>query len=203
MRHRITRALGAAALSTTLALSLASCGDDGGGTAATELSTTEHNEADVAFASDMLQHHAQALSMVDLTLDRPLDPEVQQLAEEIREAQGTEIELFADWLSDWNEEIPATVRDHANAHSESDDSGGMADMPGMMSAGEMDALAAAPDSTFQTQWLQMMIEHHRGALEMARAEQEDGRFQDAVDLAAEVEATQTREIETMEGLLGS
>ena len=48
-----------------------------------------------------------------------------------------------------------------------------------------------------------MIEHHEGALEMANLETEDGQFKPAVDLAADIVASQTAEIDTMRGLLGS
>ena len=69
MRNRTTRALGATALTVTLALSAVACGtDDPASDPSTKVSTTEHNDADVAFASDMLQHHAQALSMVESKL---------------------------------------------------------------------------------------------------------------------------------------
>ena len=52
------------------------------------------------------------------------------------------------------------------------------------------------------QALQQMAEHHRGAVEMARAEQADGQDDEAVTLAEEIERTQRREISEMEGLLG-
>ena len=87
-----TRALGALALTLALGAGLTACGNDTSDASGTaEVSTTEHNDADVTFATDMIQHHAQALSMVDLTLDRPLDPEVQALAEDIRAAQALEM----------------------------------------------------------------------------------------------------------------
>lgn len=203
---RTSRALGAATLGLTLALSTAACGGDTATDGSSEVSTTEHNDADVAFASDMLQHHAQALAMVDLTVERTLDPEVQQLAEQIREAQAPEIETFTDWLTEWGEEVPETVRDHSNAGHDMDSMEGMeemdSDMPGMMSADEMSALADAPDADFQTMWLEMMVEHHEGAVEMARAETEDGQYAPAVELAESIIASQTEEIETMESLLG-
>lgn len=205
MRNRTPRALGATALTVTLALSAVACGtDDPASDPSTKVSTTEHNDADVAFASDMLQHHAQALSMVDLTMVRPLDPEVQQLAERIREAQAPEIQTFSGWLTDWDEEIPETVRDHANAHGDhvmGGDTG--TDMPGMMTADDMTALEEAPDAEFQSMWLDMMIEHHEGAVEMAKSEQEDGQYKPAVDLAADIAESQTAEIDTMQGLLDS
>lgn len=77
----------------------------------------------------MIQHHAQALAMVDLPVGRQLDPQVQQVAEDIREAEGPEIEQMAGWLTDRDGPIPETMRDHAKAHGEGDvemDS----DMPG-------------------------------------------------------------------------
>ncbi|MCW2833697.1 MAG: hypothetical protein JWN68_1650 [Nocardioides sp.] len=205
---RTTRALGALTLTAALALTAAACGNDDASTAtASELSTTEHNDADVEFASHMLQHHAQALSMVDLTIDRPLDPEVQQLAEQIREAQAPEIEMFTDWLTDWDEEVPETMRDHANAGhdmdemEESDDGMDYADMPGMMTADDMAALEDASDDEFQTMWLEMMVEHHEGAVEMAETQHSEGQFKPAVDLAGDIVESQTAEVETMDGLL--
>jgi len=197
----LTRALGATTLALTLALTIAACGnEDEGSNAATEASTTDHNDADAAFASDMLQHHAQALSMVDLTSERPLDPEVTELAEQIRDAQAPEIETFTGWLTDWDEEVPETMGEM----DEMDEMEGMdSDMPGMMSAEDMTALADAPDDEFQTRWLEMMVEHHTGAVEMAETETETGQYKPAIDLAEDIIASQTAEIETMEGMLGS
>ncbi|MEQ7846968.1 DUF305 domain-containing protein [Nocardioides kribbensis] len=203
--NRTTRALGALTLTAALALTAAACGNDDASTAtSSEVSSTEHNDADVEFASNMLQHHAQALSMVDLTIDRTLDPEVQQLAEQIREAQAPEIETFTDWLTDWDEEVPETMRDHVNSGHDMDDMGDSMDeenMPGMMTSDDMAALEDASDADFQTMWLEMMVEHHEGAIEMAKTEQSDGQYKDAVDLAGDIVTSQSAEVETMKGLL--
>jgi uncharacterized protein (DUF305 family) len=197
-------------LTLGLALTLTACGDDDepAGDTSAQVSETEHNDADVAFATDMIQHHAQALSMVDLTVDRTLDPEVQQLADAIRAAQGPEIETMSDWLQDWDEEVPETMRDHANAGHDMEGMGeameGMdSDMPGMMSSEDFEELETASDADFETMWLEMMIEHHEGAVEMARDQQENGRYAPAVALAGDVIDTQTAEIEQMRSLLGS
>ncbi len=61
--------------------------------------------------------------------------------------------------------------------------------------------ACGSDDEFQTMWLEMMIEHHAGAIDMAEAETEQGRYEPAVDLAADIATSQTTEIETMEDLL--
>ncbi len=196
----------AAAAVLTVLLSAAGCGSDETGSGLS-LSATEHNDADVAFAIDMIQHHAQALSMVDLTMGRPLDPEVQRLAEDIRAAQGPEIETMSDWLTAWGEEVPPTMRDHSHAGHDMEGMGesmeGMddAEMPGMMSAEEMTALEEAPDAEFQSLWLEMMVEHHEGAVEMAEEQQDDGRYRPAVDLAASIIEAQQAEIDTMESTL--
>ncbi len=50
-------------------------------------------------------------------------------------------------------------------------------------------------------FLTMMIEHHEGAIEMAKTEQADGEYADAIELAEGIETAQTEEIQTMQGLL--
>jgi uncharacterized protein (DUF305 family) len=188
------------ALATTtaaLALVLAGCSSSG-----PESSGNGFNDADVDFASDMIQHHAQALEMVDLTMGRDLDPEFAELTERIRAAQAPEIEKMADWLTAWDQPVPETGRDHANAHSEDHGAAGMdEDMPGMMSGQDMEALESAPDAEFRDLWLQMMIEHHEGAVEMAEDEVEQGVNADAVALAEEIIAAQEKEISTMQALV--
>ena len=195
MRFPRTLAAAAAALTLTLA-----------GCSASESSTDgkAYNDADVDFASDMIQHHAQALQMVDLTLGRKLDAEVVTLTEQIRAAQAPEIEKMADWLEDWDQPVPETSRDHANAHAqEHGESVEMdTDMPGMLSANELESLESASGPEFQTMWLEMMIEHHEGAVEMAEAQVEEGSNAKAVALAEDIISTQEREISTMQDLLG-
>jgi uncharacterized protein (DUF305 family) len=200
------RTRGAAALALLAALTLAGCGGDEAATGS-DGSDADHNDADVAFADDMIQHHAQALAMVDLTVGRELAPEVHALAEDIRAAQAPEIETMADWLTQWGEPVPATVRDHVNADDHGDEHGddhgddtGM-DMPGMMSDAQMDELAAAPDADFEELFLELMIEHHEGAVDMAREEQESGRFPAAIALAEQIETAQEAEIAAMRDLL--
>lgn len=56
-------------------------------------------------------------------------------------AQAPEIQTFTEWRTAWDQPIPETVRDHANAHG--DGSTVDVEMPGMLSAGEMDELEAA------------------------------------------------------------
>lgn len=194
-------------IALTTAFTLAACGNDNsqdghGGSASKIAENEDFNQADVDFATEMIQHHAQALSMVDLIEGKQVSPELTALAEQIRMAQGPEIETLVDWLQDWSQPVTETMRDHANAHGDGDmemDS----DMPGMMSAEEMEALGAAQGPAFERMWLEMMIEHHEGAIEMAKAEKDDGEFADAVELADTIITAQDDEIGQMKTMLGS
>jgi uncharacterized protein (DUF305 family) len=209
LRRPARLALHVAAVAT--AFSLAGCGSDDPDSqpaqdAAASEESSDHNEADVAFASQMIPHHAQALMMTDMTLGRELDKDVAALVDDIRAAQAPEIELMADWLQEWGEPVPETVRDHAHGghEGESGDMGDMAGsdgMEGMMSEEQLAELEDAPPADFEEMWLEMMVEHHEGAVAMAETEIEEGSFQPALDLAEAIASSQTEEIEQMQGML--
>ncbi|HSF37588.1 MAG TPA: DUF305 domain-containing protein [Nocardioides sp.] len=208
---RARRATAAALFLTLASAGLAGCGEDdaSGGTPTAEHTAANgdvYNDADVEFATEMIPHHADALVMVDMTQGRELSPEFAELTEDIREAQAPEIELMADWLTDWGEEVPETSRDHVNSHMDDgmmgDDDGDMGMGDGMgMDPDDLAELRDSGASMFETMWMRMMIEHHEGAIEMARTEQDDGVFPAAIDLAESIETSQTAEIELMEELI--
>ena len=191
-----------------LALTLAACGDDGAtGDPQAEQTAANgdvFNQTDVDFATDMIPHHAQALVMVDMTQGHDLSPEVQTLTEEIRAAQGPEVEQMVDWLTAWDQPIPQTMRDHANSEDHDmgeDDTGEDSEMPGMMTDEQMAELEDARGDHFETMWLTMMVEHHEGAVQMAQDEQEHGVFGPTKELAESIESTQQEEIDHMQDLL--
>ena len=169
----------------------------------------DHNDADVEFATTMIGHHAQAIQMANYTIGREgVDPRIAELAEEIRISQTEEIDTLSGYLRDWGEEVPETGFATGDSHSHSEeDMGGdheaAADMPGMMSDAEMEDLAAAQGDEFARMWMQMMVEHHEGAIEMAATATSDGEFDDAVAMARSIRSSQQDEIDRMEKLLGS
>ena len=181
------------AVVTASLFTLAACGnDDDSGTA------TGHNEADVTFAQEMIPHHQQAIEMADLAESRAESQEVKDLATDIEAAQGPEIETLTGWLESWGEDVPdegMSGMDHGDMSSD--------DMGGMMTEDEMAELEAASGAAFDQMFLTMMIEHHEGAIEMAKTEQAEGEFPEAVDMAKEIETTQAEEIQTMQDLLKS
>lgn len=157
----------------------------------TKRSDAQHNDADIAFARDMIAHHEQAVEMAELVDDADASAEVTALAERIAAAQGPEIERMNDWLDDWD----------ADKLSGSMDGGGHDSMPGMMSSADMEALDQATGAAFDQAWLTMMIAHHEGAVEMAAAEVEKGENPGAIALAENIISSQTDEITTMKELL--
>jgi uncharacterized protein (DUF305 family) len=204
--RRAGRALAAAVVALGL---LAGCGDDASEDAAGDPTvevpeSEDFNGADVAFATDMIPHHAQGLSMVDMTLGRDVSPELLTLSEQIRDTQSAEIEQMADWLEEWGQEVPETSRDHMNAegHGGGEGTDEHHDLPGMMDDDAMEELADAGRGGFEQMWLEMMVEHHEGAIEMAEAEIDEGEHPDTVAMAESIVETQRAEIEQMASMLG-
>ena len=186
MRKTLTAAILATALIT-----LAACG---GGS---DSDTAEgHNDADVTFAQQMIPHHQQAIEMAKAAETRAESQEVKDLAADIEAAQDPEIETMTGWLESWGEDVPDEGMSGMD-HMSSDD------MPGMMSEDDMTELEDATGAEFDQMFLTMMIEHHEGAIEMAKTEQADGESADAKALADDIETAQTAEIQTMQDLLKS
>lgn len=155
----------------------------------------DHNDQDVSFAEEMIQHHRQAVEMADLAADRASSQEVKDLATKIKGAQDPEIKTMSGWLTSWGEEVPADMSG-MEGHDMS------SDMPGMMSSEDMDKLEKASGAEFDKMFLEMMVKHHEGAIEMAKAEKTDGKYGPAVKLADDVITAQTAEIEQMNKMLG-
>lgn len=160
-------------------------------TSSSDAATAEFNDADVTFATEMIPHHRQAVEMADLAESRAESPEVQKLAQTIKNAQDPEIETMTGWLEDWGKPVPQDM-------SGMDMSGSM---PGMMSMDDMAKLEKASGAEFDQMFLTMMIGHHQGAIEMAQAEQANGASPAAIQLAKDIEAAQAAEITTMRDLL--
>ena len=152
------------------------------------------SDSDVSFAQQMIPHHQQAVEMADLALTRETSPEVKKLAEQIKAAQGPEIEMMSMWLQSWG--APMEMGEDHSGH----DMGGM-DMSGMMSDDDMQALADAQGAEFDRMWLEMMIAHHQGAISMAEQVKAASSNADVTSLAGAVMTGQAEEIDTMQKLL--
>jgi uncharacterized protein (DUF305 family) len=149
---------------------------------------------DVAFATNMIPHHQQAVELSTLVPDRSTDPDVIALAQQIAAAQQPEIETMKAFLVQWKEN-PGDETGHG-AH-------GGAAMGGMVDQATMAKLATLKGTAFDTLWLQSMIGHHQGAIEMANAELANGQNVDAKQLAQTIIDAQQAEIDQMQKMLGS
>lgn len=196
------RTLTLPAVAVTMAFALTACSTDEPSPTAPETSeqqeaSEEFNDADVEFTSGMIPHHQQAVVMSDMAIKQG-GPDVADLAERIQAAQGPEIETMTTWLQNWGVDASTGMSDMG----EMDDMGGMGDM-GMMSPSDMETMMDAQGDQFDTIWLEMMIEHHEGAISMSRTQQDEGLNSDAVDLAGTIIEAQQSEIDEMEQLLGA
>ncbi|MDT5148555.1 MAG: hypothetical protein QOI01_288 [Mycobacterium sp.] len=197
-------ALLAATAAIATALLLSSCSSpapdghehgSGSSTAGAQAQPAQSNAADVAFATDMIPHHQQAVAMSGLVPDRSTDPAVIKLASEISAAQGPEIETMKAFLVQWSAGQDASREGHGGTME------GM-QMPGMVDDVTMTKLASLKGVEFDRLFLQSMIGHHEGAISMANTEIADGVNADAKTLAKQIVTAQQAEIGHMKQMLG-
>ncbi len=168
------------------------------GPAASDSADASFNDADVAFAQNMISHHQQAIEMASLALDPTsgASREVTDLAQRIKAAQDPEVSMMSGWLDHWHQ--PMTM-DSAAGH----DMGSMHSAEGMMSSEDIDQLMQLSGAEFDRAWLEGMIEHHRGAITMAEQIKDEGDNPDVLALADQVITAQQAEVDEMTNLLPS
>ncbi|GAA3063931.1 MULTISPECIES: DUF305 domain-containing protein [Actinomycetes] len=143
----------------------------------------DHNAADVDYARGMIAHHEQAIEMSEILLENEgLDPELESLAEDIKAAQGPEIQQMNTWLEAWED----------GEHGGHD---------GMLTEDQLLEFTDAEGAEAERLFLEGMILHHEGAVEMAEEHLEQGQDPEALELSEQVIEDQSEEIELMEGLL--
>jgi len=160
---------------------------------AAPLASTEadHNQADVTFAQMMIPHHAQAVEMSGIILAKPGMPAgLTALATRIKAAQAPEIEQITGWLTGWN--VPTMMADHSG-HG----------MSGMVDDAGIDKLTSATGTEAACLFLEQMIGHHEGAIDMAQQEISAGKFPEAVKLGHDIVDAQQAEITQMKQLLAA
>jgi len=168
-------------------------GDSSSSSSSGESDNGAHNDADIAFAMGMVPHHQQAVEMADMILGKDdINPQVISLAEKIKAAQGPEITLMKGWLDAWG-----------SPYESMGDMPGMDMGTGMISEEDMARLDSATGVEASRLFLEQMIEHHNGAIEMANVQTSDGTNPDAVELAKNIIKSQTAEIDEMQAILAS
>ena len=196
------RRLAAPAIALVLTATLAACGSDDSSSSDTtpttqasggSTATVVLNTADIEFAQGMIAHHEQAIEMAEIALDPTAgaSPEVIDLATRIKGAQDPEVELMTAWLTAAGEPV---AMDMSDGHD-------MSSMDGMMTAEQMDAMAALTEAEFDQMWLEMMITHHQGAITQSETVKAEGSNADVLALADQIITAQQAEITEMQSLL--
>ncbi|MGP9689171.1 CopM family metallochaperone [Psychrobacter sp. AOP22-C1-C5] len=155
------------------------------------MSSMEYNDPDVAFAQGMLGHHIGAVNMAEIQLKYGTDAEMRQLAQEIIDAQQSEIEQMQSWLAN-NPDVAAPTTATATMRKAYADS--MGAMHGEMMIGIADL---NPDKAFA----RGMLPHHAGAIDMAAVQLKYGKNEEMRKLAQEIIDAQQPEIEQMQNWL--
>jgi len=146
------------------------------------------NSADVSYARMMIEHHTQALELTELAPDRAESARLKALAERISAAQGPEIAAMRAWLKEYDQPEKGDGHTHAT-------------MPGMATEAQLKKLRAAKGKAFDELFLTLMITHHQGAITMATEVKGQGNNIRIEEMADDVVAQQTSEINRMRDML--
>jgi uncharacterized protein (DUF305 family) len=183
---------GVAALASAVVVSSCSKTEDHSAHAASTATSTAqvavHNADDVMFAQMMIPHHEQAVELSAMVSERSTNPAVVKLAATISGEQQPEITAMKALLVQW--EVQPEADDH-----------GMA-MQGMVDDATMAKLQSLKGAEFDTLWLQSMISHHQGAIDMANTEIAKGKSPDMTSMAKNIVTAQQAEIDQMKQMLG-
>ena len=171
--------------------------------------TPAADSVDAGFARDMSRHHLQAAEMANLTLQRTTDAEIRQLAFDISATQTNQVGRMQGWLSLWGlpesggEVMSWMGGDMMGMHDMPDaaDAADGAVMPGMATETELTELRSLSGTALDVRFLQLMIRHHQGGLEMAQYGQAHASEPAVRSLAGSIAETQAAEVTTMGAML--
>jgi uncharacterized protein (DUF305 family) len=147
--------------------------------------TSAYTADDIMFMQMMIPHHQQAVDMGTLAETRALNPEVKALAAQIKAEQALEIASMTKWLK----EAGASIQmDHTM------------NMDGMLTEDQMKALENASGAEFDRLYLEGMIAHHEGAIEMAKTAT-NSKTPNTHELGHSITDSQSEQITLMKELL--
>jgi uncharacterized protein (DUF305 family) len=164
---------------------------------ASDLAALSYSLGDIQFLRGMIPHHSQAKEMSALAQDRTNNTIVLAVAARITLSQDDEISMMQGWLVDQGLDAPSEDVHHQP---------GFERMKGMLSDEQMEELAASSGPEFDRLYLEYMIDHHQGALDMVEMLLDQrGSVQDPLlyEFTSDLTSDQTSEIERMDLLLAS
>lgn len=172
--------------------------------------------AEAGFARDMQVHHDQAVEMSMIVRDLTDSPDIRLLAYDIATSQSQQAGQMFGWLATWglpqaSPEPPMTWMhrpipqgDSHAAHNLPAAVGEVpAVMPGMATRAQLDELRTLSGIAAERMFLELMIAHHEGGVDMADAVLERSDYPVVTDLAGSITKAQQSEIQLMEELLAA
>ena len=159
------------------------------------IADSSYTAADVEFLQGMIVHHYQAFLMSEMAPSRTNNQTILDLAGRIDASQIDEIDFMENWLTERGKSIPdPTLMGHSHHHK----------MMGMATPEQMNKLEASNSTDFDRLYLNLMIRHHDGAIDMVdRLNEFPGSAYDPqlYEFVTDLENDQAVEIERMNGIL--
>ncbi len=155
------------------------------------------NPADEEFVSMMIPHHHQALVMSRMAPERSNDQQLLALADRIDDEQSLEISMMQNWQG-WHD---LQVTDAEQAYQQLLQNPEMLEQMGMATPAELDDMGASTGADFDVQYLQLMITHHEGAVDMLVDVISNGNDVTLEQWATDMLTTQNTQIQQMEAML--
>ncbi|MEU6779254.1 DUF305 domain-containing protein [Nonomuraea angiospora] len=159
---------------------------------------------EAGFARDMATHHAQAVDMSFIVRDKGPAKEIRNLAFDIINTQANQRGMFLGWLQQWgldqatDQKPMAWMAGHGHGGSATAAPGSM---PGMATPQELTQLKEAQGTQAEVLFLQLMIRHHEGGVQMAEGLLKLSTRAEVVSMAQKIVQGQSGEIKLMTELL--
>jgi uncharacterized protein (DUF305 family) len=163
-------------------------------------SVPSEDSADVGFARDMSEHHAQAVEMGMIAYQNAVTPAVRTLGGDIALTQQGQFGMMQAWLRDWGygptgEGKPMAWMKDGESYLDGNR------MPGMATREEINQLRSAKGKDLDILFLQLMLRHHVGGRHMIDGALAEASDPEVLRLAEQMKQTQGTEVAVIEGML--
>ncbi|WP_326551933.1 DUF305 domain-containing protein [Micromonospora sp. NBC_01813] len=164
------------------------------------LFTPGEDSPEAGFARDMSTHHAQAVELSMIALERSGNPAVRTLASDIALTQQGQIGVMQTWLREWS--LQPTGTEPRMAWMQTSGEWAIVDglMPGMATDAERAELREASGVDVDRLYLSLMLTHHLGGIHMADGVLELSDDENVHWLAESMVSGQQKEIELIRTL---
>ena len=158
-----------------------------------------NDSVEAGFARDMQTHHRQAVEMAMYEWQNGGDEKLKSIAYDIATSQSAEMGMYRSWLRDWGVQLssgdPMAWAGDEHAH-DSESTGGL--MPGMATDEQMAEFKTLTGTDADIRFVDLMVAHHIGGIDMAKIALERSDNDLVVDAAQRTITVQQGEIDNLE-----